>query len=428
MELAGLVCVICLVVIGVLTPTCLRTRRAKNANSSSSADVGASPTLLSLVDPTSGNYLVALNNPLYNLVSNSTISLLPPNSTDGLPVLELDKTQIYQTGESLTLSWQRLSDHVQEDDILTLYCDDALLEAATIAQAQATSAQNGGTSPFEWYMPYFPVTKYSACQFWHYQNQASNTSVQDQGSAVSARSATPTNTANQPKFVPRSASPVIEVYTADKPTQIHLALGDTPTTMVVHFETGAVGTPVAVYDLSYPPTKYVVAGTSQTYTANDMCGSPANLNQVGYFEPPGQLHLVEMTKLEPDTTYYYKVGLGTANGMAWSDIIEFRSPPLVGANELREPFSYVVYADQGCPNDRWGNEGNWSAAMVNRELLHYNCRAVHHIGDLSYANGAAHLWDAWMGLIEPFTSRLPFMIAIGNHVSFLEPCMIVIVL
>jgi hypothetical protein len=40
---------------------------------------------------------------------------------------------------------------------------------------------------------------------------------------------------------------------------------------------------------------------------------------------------------------------------------------------------------------------------------------VHHIGDLSYAEGAAHVWDEWQHMIEPITARVPYMIGVGNH-------------
>ena len=104
----------------------------------------------------------------------------------------------------------------------------------------------------------------------------------------------------------------------------------------------------------------------------------------------------------------------------WSDVMDFISPPVVDASsELPEPFSYVVYADQGCPDDGWGEGGNWTATMMEWERVYNGCRAIHHFGDLSYAQGAAHIWDAWMQMIQPFASRMPFMIAIGNHVRII---------
>jgi hypothetical protein len=40
---------------------------------------------------------------------------------------------------------------------------------------------------------------------------------------------------------------------------------------------------------------------------------------------------------------------------------------------------------------------------------------VLHFGDLSYATGATLLWDAWHALIEPLSSRAPYLVSMGNH-------------
>jgi len=37
------------------------------------------------------------------------------------------------------------------------------------------------------------------------------------------------------------------------------------------------------------------------------------------------------------------------------------------------------------------------------------------VGDLSYAVGRAYRWDMFMNEIEPLSTRLPFMVVIGNH-------------
>ncbi len=38
-----------------------------------------------------------------------------------------------------------------------------------------------------------------------------------------------------------------------------------------------------------------------------------------------------------------------------------------------------------------------------------------HVGDISYANGDPDIWDSFMDGIEPVASRVPYMVAIGNH-------------
>ena len=48
-------------------------------------------------------------------------------------------------------------------------------------------------------------------------------------------------------------------------------------------------------------------GTTTTYNASDMCGSPANA--IGYRDP-GFIHDVLLKVLLPNTRYYYKFGSG----------------------------------------------------------------------------------------------------------------------
>jgi len=58
--------------------------------------------------------------------------------------------------------------------------------------------------------------------------------------------------------------------------------------------------------------------------------------------------------------------------------------------------------------------------MTAREVLNpkdetKQIRAIHHFGDLSYANGAGHIWDEWLNMISSFTTKVPLMVAVGNH-------------
>ena len=105
----------------------------------------------------------------------------------------------------------------------------------------------------------------------------------------------------------------------------------------------------------------------------------------------------------------------TGQGVVWSDIYQFKSPPAVGGGANRsEPYVYIVYGDQGCPSVGWGKGGEWTASMAARES---DARAVHHFGDLSYARGAAHIWDDWLNMVQVFSTKIPLMVAVGNHVS-----------
>jgi hypothetical protein len=45
----------------------------------------------------------------------------------------------------------------------------------------------------------------------------------------------------------------------------------------------------------------------------------------------------------------------------------------------------------------------------------YSSAFILHVGDISYADGDPEIWDSFMDSIEPIASRVPYMVAIGNH-------------
>jgi len=55
------------------------------------------------------------------------------------------------------------------------------------------------------------------------------------------------------------------------------------------------------------------------------------------------------------------------------------------------------------------------SARVATEVRDNNVRAVHIVGDLSYADGAGHVYDSWFDMIQPFSSLAPLMVTVGNH-------------
>jgi acid phosphatase type 7 len=135
--------------------------------------------------------------------------------------------------------------------------------------------------------------------------------------------------------------------------------------------------------------------------------------------------------------YRYRVGVkqndGQGGAVESSDVYNFTSSLVRGD---AQPFSYLVYGDQGCPADGWGVGSQWTAAMTAREVgsggssrsrsRHttgtglrganpFPIRSVHHFGDLSYARGAAHIWDEWFQMIQVFSAHVPLMVGVGNH-------------
>lgn len=374
------------------------------------------PTPLSVVDPDTGRYVYALDNPLYasfrrallllheqsTLLQQSLLSskhdpslLRQPSPPLETPRLFLDRSET-SVRQPLTLSWTLGRDKQgaplgKGDDILSLHCphDDAhhvFQDAATLAQVRATSMKHGGRHLLDsnsWHFPEFPILRQETCQFRLFQTVGDRLQL-------------------------LAESPILRIRDSPRtPTGVHLAFSNDTSQMVVQFTTGEEGTPVAVYGMNETTTK--VEGTSHTYTATDLCQEPANVTETGKFQAPGMLHVVTLTNLKPGTEYEYKVGLAGGQGIVWSDTFQFHSAPAVGDTT---EFSYVVYGDQGCPSVGWGDGGLWTSAMAAREST---IRAVHHFGDLSYARGAAHVWDEWFRMIQSFAARVPLLIGVGNH-------------
>jgi hypothetical protein len=134
-----------------------------------------------------------------------------------------------------------------------------------------------------------------------------------------------------------------------------------------------------------------------------------------------------MVGLEPDSKYYYKVGLLDRNEaknmmdfedkVIWSDVHSFQSPLPPGWNQTSDgkPLTYIVYADQGVSGYGSGDDGDRITTFAQREVERNGIRAVHHFGDLSYAQGASHVWDIWLDMVSRFASSVPLMVGVGNH-------------
>ena len=416
------------------------------------------PTFLSLRHPETKQHVNALKNDVFEQHTASLFSLLhrkPEFSkltvTITPPELHLDRTEMEVRG-ALTLSWTTGSDAagkpvLRDNDLLVLQCgsgiknddnysaddepeDTTILEVATMAHVQATSAATHrrtaatGTTAMtiqQWHFEAFPVVRHDACQFVLYRIDDSDDNLTFSWHRL-------------------AQSPWVHIRQAhSRPTAIHWAVtAQDPTHMVVQFVTGgSTGTPVVQYaPVSTTTTNDVavgrhhhqapkkVTGTTDTYGASDLCEAPANQTAVGQFQPPGKLHTVRLTELVPDTDYEYQVGLTGGQGVTWSDRYIMRSPPALSNSTTTattsQPFAYLVYGDQGCPSNGWGEGSLWTTALAAREIhnastSHAKIRAVHHLGDLAYAKGAAHIWDEWLAMIQPITTAVPFMVAVGNH-------------
>jgi Purple acid Phosphatase, N-terminal domain len=419
----GAVLVVCLVALFGLGWICLDNEHSATPTLVELHRPHILPTLLSVVDPQTNLPVYALNNTLYERMLHSV------DFVDGdarqiqrrnrrcekeceLPQLWLDKASIPATPKknsddydyddddeyspSITLSWSMGRDGkhgnvvLQDEDVIALYCGNnenydpkSFLEAATIAQAKATSVRNGGSDHENtWFIPRFPILRQESCHFRLYL--VMEATRKDEPST-------------EWQFLHVGSTGALTIENAkETPTAIHLAYSDTFSTMVVQFTTGNLTSDtvqaVPVVRHSQVNTQPITSnhdilsshfemttGTSDTYFASDMCQEPANRTEAGKFYPPGMFHTVKVQNLKPSTTYQYQMGVSINGNVAlWSEPSTFTTSSIDGDASNPE-FSYIVYGDQGCPDSGCHVGKKWLSAMMERET---KISSVHHFGDI----------------------------------------------
>ena len=179
----------------------------------------------------------------------------------------------------------------------------------------------------------------------------------------------------------------------------------------------------AQWGLSPGEYTHVVDATSSTYVASDLCNAPANRSGPLGFIDPGMIHRAVLTKLPPSALIYYRVRSGS---QAWGAEHSFRSrqssPVLNGLGSVR----FLMYADQALPVPFIPHVAWRMVPQVVRDIEAGYDAFLLHPGDLGYAMGQGYIWDVWGKLVEPISSRVPYMVTVGNHEydhtgSHLEP-------
>uniref|UniRef100_A0ACD5YEI1 Uncharacterized protein n=1 Tax=Avena sativa TaxID=4498 RepID=A0ACD5YEI1_AVESA len=201
------------------------------------------------------------------------------------------------------------------------------------------------------------------------------------------------------------------------PVYPRLALGKTWNEMTVTWTSG--------YDISeaYPFVEWGVKGSpparaladTVTFGRERLCGEPAST--VGWRDP-GFVHTAFLKNLWPAKEYYYRIGHTLHNGkVIWGKPKSFTAAPSPGQRSLQR---VIIFGDLGKAERDGSNEyQNFQPASLNttdaviRDLG--DTDMVFHIGDISYANGYLSQWDQFTQQVEPITSRVPYMLASGNH-------------
>ena len=170
------------------------------------------------------------------------------------------------------------------------------------------------------------------------------------------------------------------------PRQIHLSVqGDAATSVTVTWITQNpkdTETHTVMYGLSPGEYTEVAVGSSHKLP-NELFG---------------YVHEVELTDLEPNTTYYYISGDETG-GLSAEHF--FTTAP-IGAQD----FNFVIIGDMGITFEAQKNL-NW--------IISEDPSFILHAGDLSYANGFTPQWDIWFEMLAPLAANVIYMPSIGNH-------------
>lgn len=187
----------------------------------------------------------------------------------------------------------------------------------------------------------------------------------------------------------------------DLPTQVHIAFAG-------KYSSGDAST-IAV---SWNTKKQTTTSTVKYGTQSGVYTNTVTGNGAVYYETYN--HHAVLNELTPATTYYYVVGDDSAG---WSKEFTFQSA--VPNAQLHGNFSFFVFGDLGLTN------GDPTASYINSNKD--SVSLIWHAGDVSYADDSflhkdcvlsfcyEDTFDHYMELIEPWASKLPYMVTPGNH-------------
>ena len=114
-----------------------------------------------------------------------------------------------------------------------------------------------------------------------------------------------------------------------------------------------------------------------------------------------------MTALPPSSIVYYRVG---SDEHGWSAERSFTSRRANNDKQVK----FIMYADQALPVPEFGPAWRLVGQVVDDIAAGYSGFLLHP-GDLGYAEGSGFIWDLWGTLVEPISSRIAYMVTVGNH-------------
>ncbi|RMX42635.1 hypothetical protein pdam_00010287 [Pocillopora damicornis] len=173
----------------------------------------------------------------------------------------------------------------------------------------------------------------------------------------------------------------------NKPEQIHIAYTGISSERIVNYVTPSP---------ELQPETVVAYGTSPDKLTRKETGTSFMFGTHGHYF---RIHNVKLTGLEPNTRYYYQVGVPD-NGT--SEVMSFFTKE---GNPV-----FAIYGDMGYTN----------AVSLNRlikEASDGDFDAVIHAGDLAYDMYEKYgtTGDEFMNSIQPIATKVPYMALPGNH-------------
>ena len=186
-------------------------------------------------------------------------------------------------------------------------------------------------------------------------------------------------------FIGECKAPCCNKYSA--PEQVHLSLSDSASEMRVSWVTLEGTTSNVEYGEEKHSLGKSASGVTTTYTHSGWVGV---------------IHRVVMTGLEPGKTYFYRVG----DGSKFSETFSFKTLPATGVKAT----TFAVLADMSY--DEFSDN---TVKLLTQLVDEGKIDAVIHSGDISYEDGFAPHFDAFMNKIQPIASRVPYMVTPGNH-------------
>jgi len=173
------------------------------------------------------------------------------------------------------------------------------------------------------------------------------------------------------------------------PRNVHVSWNtpDTSSTVAVTWMSDSTGDPSLVQYGTSAPGQFELEGT--VFQGNDDLGA---------------IHVVEISKLEPGTTYQYRAG-GPGD---WSDIHKFTTGP---EGECAA-FRFAAFGDNR-PDTDWVPQFHWNPILA--ETAETNPAFLLHTGDIVMDGNATNQWNMFFETSHPYVAYLPLMAAIGNH-------------